>query len=205
MARRVSRDVPVAAGAAEGAPAARFDVSPVRSREELSQILELQRKNLVSEVPPEVAAAQGFVTVAHTLEALEAMHELAPSIIARAPDTLAGYALAMPVESKAHVPILAPMFEKLATLSFRGKPLASLRYYVMGQVCVAGPYRGQGVFDALYQGHCAHYADRYDLLVTEIATRNGRSLRAHERVGFEPLSKYQDQVDEWLIVAWDLR
>jgi len=30
-----------------------------------------------------------------------------------------------------------------------------------------------------------------------------RSLRAHERVGFEPIHRYRDGVDEWVIVAWD--
>ena len=50
-----------------------------------------------------------------------------------------------------------------------------------------------------------HYAERFELLVTEISTRNQRSLRAHARVGFEPVHRYRDDVDEWEIVAWDWR
>ena len=55
----------------------------------------------------------------------------------------------------------------------------------------------------MYRGHARHYAERFELVVTEIATRNARSLRAHERVGFEPVHQYRDEVDEWLIAAWD--
>ena len=84
-----------------------------------------------------------------------------------------------------------------------GKALASAPYYVMGQICIAKPFRGQGVFDALYQGHKAHYQSRFELLITEVSVNNARSLRAHERVGFEPIHRYRDDVDEWLIIGWD--
>jgi RimJ/RimL family protein N-acetyltransferase len=66
-------------------------------------------------------------------------------------------------------------------------------------------HRGSGVFDALYAEHRAQYADRYDLLVTEVATRNTRSMRAHERVGFRTLHTYRDATDEWALIAWDWR
>lgn len=188
-----------------------FEVSPARALDDLRGILALQQQNLARNISAAEAVAQGFVTVAHTLESLEAMHALAPSIVARAvgqPGTsstggdVVGYALAMPVEARALVPILEPMFQKLSALSWRGRPLSSVRYYVMGQVCVAKAFRGQGVFDALYRGHERAYCERFELIVTEIATRNTRSLRAHERVGFEPLSSYRDETDEWLIVGW---
>lgn len=178
-------------------------VRPVRDHGELEQILELQRANHSSHVSAEEARAQGFVTARHSLETLSRMHDLAPSIVAKDGDQLAGYALMMREEARALVPILDPLFETLSQLSCRGTKLADLEHYVMGQICVALPYRGRGVFDALYQGHKECYSARYPLIVTEIATRNTRSLRAHERVGFEPLHRYRDDVDEWLIVAWD--
>jgi RimJ/RimL family protein N-acetyltransferase len=43
-----------------------------------------------------------------------------------------------------------------------------------------------------------------DLCVTEIATRNLVSIRAHEKMGFEIISRYADPGEEWVIVAWDL-
>lgn len=172
---------------------------------ELEQILQLQAVNLREHVPPEQAAREGFLTVAHTLDVLEKMHALAPSVIAKDGGRLAGYALVMPVETRAFVPILDPMFQLLETLSWRGRPLREWGYYVMGQVCVAEEYRGQGVFDALYREHRVSYAARFACTVTEVSTRNTRSLRAHARVGFEVLETYRDATDEWAVMALSLR
>jgi GNAT superfamily N-acetyltransferase len=172
------------------------------TRDDLPRIIELQRANLEANARDPVG--QGFVTVVHTLDVLERMHALAPSVVVRdGAGELAGYALVMLQECEPLVPVLTTMFSNLRTLSWRGRPMAELRWYVMGQVCVAEAARGQGVFDALYAGHAAHYADRFDLVVTEVAMRNTRSLRAHARVGFETLDVYRDEVDEWGVVAWD--
>ena len=175
------------------------------TREDLQDILALQRENLRDHVSPEDARSEGFVTVAHTLESLEQMHALAPSVIAREGDALAGYALTMPLEARDAAPVLAPMFALFDGLVWQGRPLAESRYYVMGQVCVARAFRGQGVFDALYRGHREAYAKRFDFMVTEIATRNTRSMRAHARVGFQVLTTYRDDLDEWAVVLWDWR
>src|SRR5262249_49448590 len=136
-----------------------WTVGTVQDRAELERILALQRANLSANVSAEEASAQGFVTAVHDLDALERMHALAPSIVARSLEehsphpnasVLAGYALTMLVEARRYVPILEPMFQLFETLSWRERPLAAVRFYVMGQVCVAKPFRGQGVFDALY-------------------------------------------------------
>jgi GNAT superfamily N-acetyltransferase len=175
------------------------------TREDLQDILTLQRDNLRDHVSPEDAEREGFVTVAHTLDTLERMHALAPSVIAREGEALAGYALVMPLEAREAVPLLAPMFGQFDALTWQGRPLSTFRYYVMGQVCVARGFRGRGVFDALYRGHREAYAHRFDFMVTEIATRNTRSMRAHARVGFQVLTTYRDALDEWAVVLWDWR
>lgn len=181
-----------------------WSVGAARGGDELAAILDLQRACHFTNVTPEQARAEGFVTARHTLEVLEQMHALEPSIVARAADgQLAGYALTMPLEARALVPVLEPMFQLFETLSWRGTPLPRLRYYVMGQICVAPSCRGRGVVDALYHGHRTQYGARFDLIVTEVATRNVRSLRAHARVGFEELLRFRDVTDEWSILAWD--
>jgi ribosomal protein S18 acetylase RimI-like enzyme len=177
----------------------------VEAHPELDDILALQRENLRGVGTAEDERREGFVTVEHTREVLEAMHAIAPSVIAREDGALAGYALVMPVETRALVPILGPMFDQLDAITWRGRPLAETAYYVMGQICVARDYRGRGVVDAMYREHRARYADRFTACVTEIATRNTRSLRVHERVGFETIHTYRDLEDEWAVVAWDWR
>ena len=176
----------------------------VSSDDELAKILALQAQNRADELTAEEVASQGFVTVRHDLETLRAMHSLAPSVIAKDGDAVVGYALVMPVEARALVPVLEPMFALLEDLPFRGRKLAAQRFYVMGQVCVAKSHRAQGVFDALYAQHRTSYRHRFDTIATEIALRNTRSMRAHARVGFEEIHRYVDETDSWSVVALDL-
>jgi hypothetical protein len=176
---------------------------PVRSDGDLRAIMQLQRENLRSALALEEAASQGFVTVVHTLDILRRMHQVAPSVVVRDGDGLAGYALTMPLPCRDFLPVLAPMFEVMGGLSHQGRPLFSHRLYVMGQICVARAHRGRGVFQALYAGHARLHGPQHDLVVTEIASRNGRSLAAHRRVGFFELGRHRDATDDWVIVGWD--
>jgi GNAT superfamily N-acetyltransferase len=177
------------------------EARPVADERELEQILELQRANLPCNLTEQERAESGFVTVEHTLDGLRKMHAIVPSIVAKDGDVLAGYALVMPVECRAFVPILRPMFERLDA----NPRLAGRRYYVMGQICVAKAYRGEGVFDRLYAAHREYLHGRFDACVTEISVRNPRSMRAHARIGFEELERYRDATDEWLVVIWNWR
>ncbi len=175
-----------------------FEVGVVDSDRDLEGILALQVAN-------RTPTKDGFVTVVHTLDILRAMHALAPSIVARGADrSIVAYALVMPRATRELLPILEPMFALIDAL-----PPGSLcavpnpRWYVMGQVAVAEAYRGRGVFDALYEEHRTRYRETFDVVVTEVATRNTRSLRAHERVGFRTVKQYRDATDEWALIAWD--
>lgn len=180
--------------------------SSVSTPEEVTQILDLQAKNHVSTVSPAVAQEQGFVTVKHNPLVLQRMNQAAPSIIAKNGDRVVGYALVMPRSFSVDIPILQPMFDLLDTLSWRGKGLReNLRWFVMGQICVAEGYRGMGVFDGMYQKMKEVCKADYDFVITEIAERNIRSIRAHERVGFQTLHTFSDAVagEDWRVVVWD--
>ena len=175
-----------------------IDVRPVRADRELEQILELQRANLAAALRPEQIADQGFVTVEHSLDLLRKMHAISPSMVAVDAEAMAGYALVMPLECRASIPILEPMFRRLESLGVFAE-----RFYVMGQICVAGRWRGQGVFDRLYEAHRRELRASYDSVVTEVAVRNQRSMRAHARVGFAIIDRYRDATDEWAVLRWD--
>ena len=179
--------------------------SSVKSPKEVLQILELQAKNHVTQVSPAIAQSQGFVTVKHDPEVLQRMNEAAPGIIAKDGDVLAGYALVMPRSFARDIPILQPMFELLDTLQWKGRKLRDdPGWFVMGQICVAETYRGMGVFDGMYQKMKEIYRSEYDFTITEIAERNTRSIRAHERVGFETMHTFSDEIarEDWRVVVW---
>jgi GNAT superfamily N-acetyltransferase len=177
----------------------------VRDDDDLRAIFALQRENLISALTPDQAAREGFVTVSHTLDDLRAMHALAPSLIVRDGPALAGYALTMPLACQDLIPILRPMFRQFGSITHRGRPLLDHRLYVMGQICVAPAHRGRGVFATLYRGHADAYGPTHDLVVTEISSRNTRSLRAHARVGFVELGRHEDGDQHWSMVGWDFR
>ncbi|MEP6750040.1 MAG: GNAT family N-acetyltransferase [Bacteroidota bacterium] len=180
-----------------------LEASQVSTEKELQQILHLQRQNLHGINDYAIEKEQGFVTVTHSLEQLKQMHNIAASVIVKEDDVLAGYALVMPIACSTVVPELFPMFERFGKMKYTGKPVEQYNFYVMGQICVAAAYRGKGVFDMLYNKHREAFQNKYDFIITEIATRNARSIRAHERIGFKTVDIYKDDLDEWAVVIWD--
>jgi len=179
----------------------------VSTRAEVRQILELQAANLPGALSPGVIASQGFVTVKHDAEVLQRMNDAAPSVIATADGQVVGYALVMLREFAPDVPVLRPMFARLDGLSWQARPLRdNPRWFVMGQICVAATHRGQGLVDGLYATMKEIYRHQYDFTVTEIAARNTRSRRVHERVGFQTFHTYPDDAtgEIWHVCAMEL-
>lgn len=180
-------------------------LTTVATTEELEQILALQQRNLQQNIDETEMQTQGFVTMIHNIDVLQQMHNLAPSVVAKDGDKVIGYALVMLRECRELFPPLEPMFKNFDSLEYRYRPLKEYRFYVMGQVCIDKQYRRTGLFDQLYQKHKEIYGGQFDFIMTEVSTRNLRSLRAHERVGFETLNTYSDELDEWSVILWNWR
>ena len=184
-----------------------ISITTVQSDADVQGILTLQQANLRKNVSIDVQVDQGFVTVEHDPQVLIRMNQAAPSVIAKDSDTVVGYALTMLPEFGTDVPELLPLFSLINTLTYQEKPLQDYSWYVMGQVCVGEGYRGQRVFDRMFQHHHEVYSDRYQLLITDISANNVRSLRAHARVGFETLHEFYDPIigETWVVVSWDFQ
>jgi hypothetical protein len=170
---------------------------------DLEKILALQQQNLYKNIDSDTQALQGFVTVEHTFELLKQMNEAIPQIIAKDAESVIGYALVMPVSFGDMIPELRPMFSVFNALAWRERSFKDVAFYVMGQICVAESHRSMGVFDGLYEAHRRFLGTKFELCVTEVAVRNTRSMRAHERVGFETIHTYNDHLDRWNVIAWD--
>jgi ribosomal protein S18 acetylase RimI-like enzyme len=172
---------------------------------EIEQILSLQEENLLRNISLDDKEANGFVTVKHDFNLLKKMNVAAPQIIAKDGERVVGYALVMPREFSAFVPVLVPMFEMFGELYYQGKTLTDYSYYVMGQICIADTYRGKGLFEQLYAKHKEAYSKKYELCLTEVSSSNPRSMRAHEKIGFQTIHNFDDQTDNWNILLWDWR
>ncbi|MBS1532587.1 MAG: GNAT family N-acetyltransferase [Bacteroidetes bacterium] len=172
---------------------------------DLEQILSLQRKNHYTSISQETLDREGFVFVEHTLELLKTMSEYLPQTIAVKDGKVIGYTLAMTSAMKDHIASLTPMFEQFDQCVYNGRPLREYAFVVGGQVCVAEGFRGMGILPGLYHALADQVKNDYRLCLTEIAQRNPRSLRAHQKMGFEIIRTYPgDDNETWDIVAWDM-
>ena len=177
----------------------------VKNEQDVRDILALQAENHKSVVNEQTAQSQGFLTVKHDFDTLLRMNLENPSVIARSGEQLAGYALMMPRSFRNDIPILEPMFLRLDQLDYCERPLSGQSWFIMGQVCVGENFRGQGVFDGLYAHLREVWQGTFNFVITEISERNTRSIRAHERVGFQTLHVYPDETtgEIWRLVVWD--
>jgi hypothetical protein len=175
----------------------------VTNHDELEQIYKLNTENLKQNISTEEKNKEGFVTWLYSLQLLQQINSLAPSIIVKDKDKVVGYALVTLKEAAHFHHDLKIMFDNLEPLIYKGKPMPSYNLYCMGQVCIDKAYRCKGVFATLYQYHKEIYESRFDMLITEISTSNIRSQKAHEKVGFKTIHTYHDALDEWNVVVWD--
>ena len=173
------------------------------SKKDLEQILELQRRNHIESLTFQEREKNGFVTVKHDLDLLTKMNHSAPQIIAKSGEEVIGYALVMFKSFSELIPVLTPMFDMFKKLAYNDKPLNNYKYYVMGQICIDEAFRGQGLFEKLYQKHKQVYSPGFDVCLTEVSTRNARSMKAHGKVGFQTIYTFKDNTDEWNILLWD--
>ncbi len=172
---------------------------------DLNGILLLQNANHSTAVSKTEAMEQGFVTVKHNLTLLEKLNSPHPHIVAKNGERIVGYALVMLENWRTEIPVLISMFEEIDQIKYKGQILKEARYFTMGQVCVGKDYRGQGVFAGLYMEMSRLMKRHFDYIITEVSKQNTRSLRAHEKVGFEVIREYEADGNVWVIVLLDLR
>ncbi|WP_378179523.1 GNAT family N-acetyltransferase [Aquimarina sp. SS2-1] len=170
----------------------------VSRNEELLEILALQKKNLSESISVSEKETEGFVTVRHNFDVLKNMNNQQSHIIAKDNDQVVGYTLCMTKEFAGEIEILKPMFQKISQQLNREDT-----YLVMGQICIDKAYRGQGVFRGLYQKMKSELKEKYDLLITEVASNNLRSLKAHKAIGFKNLITYESDGIEWHLISWN--
>ena len=174
------------------------------TKKDIEGILQLQQNNLTQKLPDDEIKSQGFVTVTHTIDLLDKLNKIEKHIIVKENERVIGYLLAMTQASSNMLPILRPMFEQFATISYKGKKVTKYNFVVVGQVCIDKFYRGQGILDRCYEYYKNCFMDKYDFAITEIAISNQRSVNAHKRIGFKDINSYKsnDNID-WTIVLWD--
>ncbi|MHA8106873.1 N-acetyltransferase family protein [Aquirufa sp. 5-AUSEE-100C1] len=169
--------------------------------EELVGILALQQANLRKNISEEEALSQGFLMAEYDLEFLQALHAKSPSIIAKDGEKVVGYSIvALPEEARQH-DLLADLVRNIERCRYQNEGISN--YSIVGQLCVDKHYRGQNLVQRLYGAFRDHYADSYTYCVTDVAQANTRSLRAHQKRGFQVIDTLEYGGIAWDIVLWD--
>ena len=179
-----------------------------KTREDIAKIIELQRKNQIRNLDEATMKSEGFVTFEYEIEPLFAMNQSHPSVVAWAEDgRLAGYCISACSADRGYFEVLDRTYDYFEALEFCGKKLSDQPMMLTGQICVAEGFRGLCVFEGLYAKFQAIWSPGFEFCVTEISKKNTRSLRAHERIGFEVFHEFSDEIlnETWVVVGWDWR
>lgn len=166
-----------------------------KSDKELHQILELQQKNLFANITDEERKLEGFLTVEHTFDLLKKMNEACPHVIAKINDKMIAYALCMHPLFSTEIAVLRSMFAEIEVIN----PELS-NYVAMGQICIDKDYRKQGIFRNLYRTMSDSLKPEFDAIITEVDTKNIRSLNAHYAIGFKHLKSYNSEGHDWELI-----
>jgi hypothetical protein len=141
----------------------------------------------------------------YSLEFLEEMHALSPSIIAKDGDIVVGYALVAMAGIRDKHELVADLFNTADKLLYDGRLIKDCPYVVVGQLCVGKGYRGLGLVDRMYQRFREELQGQFDYCITDVAQANPRSLKAHMRTGYKVIETLDYGGIGWDIVLWDWR
>ena len=178
-------------------------IGRLSTQEELYQIKDLQTKNLKSNLSPSEQETQGFVTASYTFDFLKKMNELHPAIIAKEGGQMVGYALVTTSEIKGSHQLLDDLIGHCDEVVFKNVSLASIPYAIVGQLCVAKAYRGQGLVQKMYTHFKESMQQTHQCCITDVDEENPRSLRAHQKAGFEVVGRLGYGGSQWNLVLWD--
>ncbi len=170
---------------------------------EIEGIKILQEENRITNISKEESEKEGFVTASYSLSFLKKMNDLEPSIIACVGNEVIGYAMVTVKELYGDHPLLDGLFDAIDHMHYKGVTLADSRVVIVGQLCVAKAFRGQGLVQKMYDLFRKSLTEKYEYCVTDISEANPRSLKAHKKCGFEILDTLEYEGVKWHIVLWD--
>ena len=178
-------------------------LSQLSQEKEIYQIKSLQEDNLKSQLTKEECESEGFLTASYTVDFLIKMNELHPAILAKDGDTLAGYALVASRANKGEHELLDDLISHCERVIYKEQKLSELPYAIVGQLCVAKKYRGQGLVQKLYQYFKECNQDNFCCCITDVDCQNPRSLKAHVNSGFEVIGSLGYGGAQWNLVLWN--
>lgn len=178
-------------------------IKRVTELSELTGIQRLQGINLKKNLTAAEIEKEGFVTAEYSVEFLQLLHNTSPSVIAVDGEMVVGYALVALRSTAQHHELLADLFEKIDNAIYQGSMLRDSNYVVVGQLCVHKDYRGFGLVQSMYTYYKECLSPEFDYCITDVASTNPRSLKAHQKTGFQVIDTLHFNGQEFDLILWD--
>jgi len=171
--------------------------------DELKSIKALQDANLRKNLSDEVAEQNGFLMAEYSIEFIKRMNDVEPHIIAVDQDKIVGYVLVSTHKTGTAHSLLLDLYNNIDQLNYNNIELKNASYVIVGQLCVAKSHRGAGLSQQLYQYFRNELEHQFDYCITDVATENTRSIKAHLKIGFKIIHQIIYGGISWEIILWD--
>ena len=170
---------------------------------DIPQVELLQQKYHINSISAE-DKPDGFVTTYFNAVRLKTLIEEEDGVsIALDGDEVIAYAMAASWPFWAQWPLFQVMIDDLVNMEYLGTTPDIYNSYQYGPVAVDKRYRSIGVLPNLFEFSRRTMNKRFPILITFINSLNGRSLRAHEKLGLEYIKKFKFQDSNLVTLGYD--
>lgn len=163
-------------------------------RQDFESMVKLQNENLATRLP-EDEKQQGFLSGSFSQEQFSELNNDLAVIVcvdesSKPESSVVGFLCASSVAFNQPYKLPATMTARFSNVTYKDRLLSDYSAVVAGPVCVDRNYRGQGVFESMYDCLLQNVPKEYDLISVLVSTNNPRSIRAHEKVGLETIDTF---------------
>ena len=177
----------------------------IGNKSDIKGILELQRKNLISNLSEEERKS-GFVTTPFTVNQIEEIITQHGLFVAEnSENDIIAYAFAGTWDYFQQWEIFNVMTSRFPKLSFNNSRITVKNSFQYGPVCIDKNYRGKGVLNLIFEEMRLELLKKYSISITFINKVNQVSTQAHTRkLGWKIIDEFEFNDNEYLGLAFDM-
>ena len=147
--------------------------------------------------------ASGTIMSSGQYQVFSKANGLVEKILVKEGDEVVGYTIVTNKGVYGEHPEVDHLFNTLDQTKYNEILLSEVNYIMIGQVCVGKSHRGQGWVPKMYEFYKSLHSKNYQYLVTDISQANKRSIKMHQKIGFETIGVIEQVGTGWDIVLWD--
>lgn len=174
------------------------------TKSDIPGVLRLQEKYLFRNMSEE-ERKEGFVTTPFTVAQIEEILKQNGLFVAKDQDEVVAYIFAADWKYFEQWEIFNYMVSRFPDITFKNTPVTTENSFQYGPVCIHKPYRGQGLFNLLFEEMRLEFRERFPISVTFINKVNAISTAAHTRkLGWEVIDEFSFNNNNYLALGLDM-